>query len=120
MAAVTTRYDIGDVRSHTLEIGFARLAFFTKPFWIGLLIWLGAVLLLWDMTGKDVTKHPVIFYGGCLASLLFIQWVAYSMSEEGAMERHARKERAFPADRKLKAVRDKDWARFVSRLKQRS
>ena len=117
MTVTTTHYDLADVRSHVLEISFTQLAFFTKPFWIGLLIWSGAILLLWDMTGKDMTRYPLLFFGGSLASLLLIEWVAYSISEDWAMERHARKERGFPPERGLKVVKESEWDRFVRRLK---
>jgi len=108
----TTQFDMSDVRSHTLEVGFFQLAFFTKPFWVALFIWAGILLLLWDMTGKNM----LIFSICGLASLVFVLWGAYSISEDGAMERLARVERKLPKKSEIKVVKENSWQHFLSRL----
>lgn len=125
-----TAFNISDVRSHELEIGFMALLFRRRPFWVGLFIWGVIVFVLGYAFEYDVRNFGSLadfvaynqivspfFHLGVWLSLPFTIWVAYGMAKESAMLQHARRERGDANDSRLKVVEEKDWAYFRSRLR---
>ena len=114
----TKEFNMRDVRSHTLDISPVSV-FFKMQFVIALPVWLGVVLVLYyKVVGESVADHPLLFWGGTVASLVAVLWLFYGFAELTAMEEHALRERNMTKQSrpKLHVVKEDGWDRFVRGL----